>query len=75
MQHINTSTEKRSMPIYLQHLEMTSETESMPSPVVLIISCCLSNRKCILHNSFAILTSIWSKMTDNKETEAGHLHK
>ena len=73
--HINILMEKRSMHIYFQHLEMTGESDSVPLPVVLIISCLLSKRKCIAHNGFTTLTSIWSKMTDNKEVEGGHLHK
>jgi hypothetical protein len=60
------SVENIAMLICFQHLEITGESVLVPLLVVLVISCLLSKRKPILHNSFTALTSIWRKMTDKK---------
>ena len=61
--------------MYLQHLEITGKSDSVPLPLVLIISYLLSKRKQILHKSLTTLTSVWNKMTDTKEVEARRSHK
>lgn len=72
--HDHSHAEEICAHLFFQHLEIIGKSDSVPLPVVLIISYLSSKRKRILHSSFTTLTSIGSKMTDAEEAEAGHLH-